>query len=85
MGRKGKTQKYTAKEVANKHKLAKEALGSANGAGEGLKKRNISKKKNDIQCKICLSSQPNMTSMKIHYDSKHSKINFEEEEKKYID
>ena len=36
MGRKGKTQKHTASEIASKHKAAKEARG---GAGAALSAR----------------------------------------------
>ena len=30
------------------------------------------------QCKICMAEQPNIISMEKHYDSKHSKIKFDD-------
>jgi len=78
MGRKGKTQKHTAKEIAAKHKAAKERQGAAGGGGAGAKARLQATLKAQIYCKICKASQPSVKSMGIHYDSKHPKENWAE-------
>jgi len=78
MGRKGKTQKHTAAEIANKHKLAKEKNGGAGGGKKGLADRKKNKNKISILCKICKANQPSLKSMHIHYTSKHSKLVFPE-------
>ena len=83
MGRKGKTQKHTAAETAAKHKAAKEARGAAGGGSNGVNNRKANQGKSLILCKICRTPQPNMISMKIHYENKHSKIDFEIEKEKY--
>ena len=46
MGRKGKTQKHTAKEIAAKHKAAKESKGAAGGGGAGAQARKDAQAKN---------------------------------------
>ena len=51
VGRKGKTQKHTAKEIAAKHKAAKGA-GAAGGGGSGLAAEWPPAKAN-ILCPIC--------------------------------
>ena len=63
MGRKGKTQKHTAKEIAAKHKAAKERAGAAGGGGSGLAARMAAKAKANILCPIC------KVRVKIQYDS----------------
>ena len=53
MGRKGKAQKHTAKEIAGKHKAAKEARGAAGGGGKGAKARKNAGGKVAVKCEIC--------------------------------
>ena len=76
MGRKGKSQKHTAKEIAGKHKAAKEKNGAAGGGGKAAKARKTAGAKAAVKCKICLSQQPNLKSMEAHFDSKHSKLDW---------
>merc|ERR1712146_198971 len=76
-GRKGKTQKHTAKEIAAKHAAAANAKGAAGGGGAGAAKRAEAKGKGSIKCKIRMAEQPNIISMEKHYDSKHSKIKWD--------
>ena len=83
MGRKGKTQKHTAKEIASKHKAAKNKAGAAGGGNEGAEKRKIAGGKISKPCEICKAILPSVKSMEIHYDSKHSKINFNDVKTKY--
>jgi len=83
MGRKGKTQKHTAKEIAGKHKAAKHKAGAAGGGNEGAEKRKIACTKISKPCEICKVLLPSLKSMEIHYESKHSKINFNDIKKKY--
>mmetsp|Transcript_11569 Transcript_11569/g.20550 ORF Transcript_11569/g.20550 Transcript_11569/m.20550 type:complete len:94 (+) Transcript_11569:120-401(+) len=78
MGRKGKTQKHTAKEIANKHKAAKEKNGAAGHGGKGLAERQAKMGKIKVKCSICLAEQPHMSGMKNHYENKHSKVDFPE-------
>ena len=83
MGRKGKTQKHTAAETAAKHKAAKEARGGAGGGGTGAENRKSVGNKNSVKCVECLGIQPNIKSMELHYDNKHSKINFNDKRELY--
>ena len=83
MGRKGKTQKHTAKETAQKHKLAKEANGGAGGGSNGAENRKIACQKSSVNCIVCRTLLPSMKSLEIHYDSKHPKVNFCLEKEKY--
>ena len=83
MGRKGKTQKHTAKEIANKHKAAKEKNGAAGGGGKMAAARKNAGAKAAVKCKICLSQQPNLKSMEAHFASKHSKLDWCQECPKY--
>jgi hypothetical protein len=50
MGRKGKTQKHTAKEIAAKTKAAKERGGAAGGGGGGMAARLAVMKNQDVTC-----------------------------------
>jgi hypothetical protein len=50
MGRKGKTQKHTAKEIAAKTKAAKERGGAAGGGGSGKAARLAVMKNQDVVC-----------------------------------
>merc|ERR1712072_1495511 len=83
MGRKGKTQKHAAKEIASKHAAAKNAAGAAGGGGSGAANRKGAGNKVSVQCTICMTVQPNMKSMEAHYDSKHAKIKWADETAKY--
>lgn len=83
MGRKGKTQKHTAAEINAKHKAAKEARGAAGGGNNGVNNRKTVGNKISIQCEICKTIQPNIKSMELHYDNKHTKINFSSIKDKY--
>lgn len=74
MGRKGKTQKHTAKEIAAKTKAAKERGGAAGGGGGGMAARLAVMKNQDVICEACKQAMPNLSSMKAHWDSKHSKL-----------
>eukprot|EP00941_MAST-03F_sp_MAST-3F-sp1_P000491 g491.t1 len=85
MGRKGKAQKHTAKEIAGKHKRAKELAGAAGGGGKGAAARKNAGQKIMILCKICKCQQPSVKSMSIHYDSKHPKENWAEVEEEYAE
>ena len=76
MGRKGKAQKHTAKEINGKHKAAKEARGAAGGGGKGAQQRKNAGGKIAVKCEICLSMQPNFKSMTAHFESKHPKADW---------
>jgi len=84
MGRKGKTQKHTAKEIASKAKAARERNGAAGGGGSGAAARKASTMKTMLTCSICRTAQPSVKSMAIHYDSKHPKENWKEAETQYL-
>uniref|UniRef100_A0A7S3UYW0 C2H2-type domain-containing protein n=1 Tax=Aplanochytrium stocchinoi TaxID=215587 RepID=A0A7S3UYW0_9STRA len=73
MGRKGKTQKHTAKEIATKVKAAKEKNGAAGGGGKGAEARKGAWTKASVFCELCKTIQPSAKTMQIHYDSKHPK------------
>merc|ERR1712032_1278197 len=74
----GKTQKHTAKELAAKAKAAKMKGGGAGGGGSGLASRLNKTLKIMVFCNICKTQQPSVKSMKIHYDSKHPKVDWAE-------
>ena len=73
-GRKGIQQKHTAKEIASKHAAAKYAAGGAGGGAKAAANRKSAGIKAAVKCPICMSMQPNIKSMKLHYENKHSKI-----------
>lgn len=73
MGRKGKTQTHTAKEIAAKHAAAKAAKGAVGGGSKLATERKLAGTKVAVFCSICKSVQPNIKSMHAHYDSKHPK------------
>ena len=50
MGRKGKTQKHTAKEIAGKTKAAREKNGAAGHGGQGMAARLAVMKAKDVVC-----------------------------------
>ena len=58
MGRKGKTQNHTAKEIAGKHAAAKYAAGGAGGGSEMQKQREAEKIKSMVTCEICKMGMP---------------------------
>ena len=76
MGRKGKTQTHTAKELASKHAAAKAAAGGVGGGAALAAKRKAAGEKVAVLCEICKAVQPNIQSMERHYDSKHAKENW---------
>ena len=76
MGRKGKTQTHTAKELAAKHASAKAAAGGVGGGAALAAKRKAAGEKVAVLCEICKAVQPNIQSMERHYDSKHAKENW---------
>ena len=80
MGRKGKTQKHTAKEIAAKHKAAKERNGAAGGGGKLANARKSAGSKSSVLCHVCKVIQPNMKSMTLHFENKHSKLPFPKED-----
>merc|ERR1711976_707818 len=86
MAGKAKPTKHSAKEIAMKHHEAKMKKGGRGGGAEGIEKRGKPKDgKKDVMmnCTICFTAQPSVKSMKIHYDSKHPKVNWETEVLKY--
>jgi hypothetical protein len=83
MGRKGKAQNHTAKELNAKAAAAKHAAGGAAGGAAGAALRLEKAGKSQIPCKICKVTQPTPTCMKTHYEAKHPKINYAEEEAFY--
>ena len=83
MPRKGKTQKHTAKEIAQKHKAAKERAGAAGGGGAGAAARVAEQAKALGICNLCKTQQPSIKSMRIHYESKHDSLNWAEEKDQY--
>merc|ERR1712167_212982 len=83
MGRKGKTQKHTAKEIASKHAAAKAAASGAGGGGDMADKRKSAGNKVSVQCTLCMTIQPNIKSMEAHYDGKHAKVKWADEKAKY--
>lgn len=86
MGGKAKPTKHTAKEIAGKIHLAKMRAGGCGGGQSGKEKRVAPKEgKKDvyIQCEKCLTMQPSLKSMQIHYENKHPKENWAEAVKLY--
>ena len=86
MGGKAKPTKHTAKEINKKHHDAKMKAGGMGGGAEGIKGRKAPKPgKKDvmIKCEICMTMQPSLKSMQIHYESKHPKDDWEKAEQIY--
>jgi hypothetical protein len=83
MGRKGKAQNHTAKEINAKIAAAKHAAGGAGGGSVAAANRLAATQKTQIPCKICLITQPTPTCMKTHYEAKHIKVNYAEDEAFY--
>lgn len=73
MGRKGKTQKHTAAELAGKANAARYAAGAAGGGGKLAAVRKAAGQKAAVACKICMTEQPNFKSMTMHFENKHPK------------
>lgn len=87
MGGKAKPTKHTAKEIAGKHHAAKMKAGGCGGGIDGRLKRTAPKEgKKDIfiKCEKCFVMQPSMKSMKIHYENKHPKEDWNSVEKFYL-
>ncbi|EQC36516.1 hypothetical protein SDRG_05967 [Saprolegnia diclina VS20] len=76
MGGKAKAQKHTAKEINMKHKAAKERAGAAGGGSSGQELRKCQKV--GVKCEVCLNEFMSFPDLKIHYDSRHPKENFDE-------
>jgi len=87
MGRKGKTQKHTAKEIAGKVKAAKERNGAAGGGGKGAEARMGAWTKASVLCDVCKTIQPSFKTMQIHYENKHPKDSYpaEDYEKRFAE
>mmetsp|Transcript_17455 Transcript_17455/g.20219 ORF Transcript_17455/g.20219 Transcript_17455/m.20219 type:complete len:125 (+) Transcript_17455:178-552(+) len=87
MGRKGKTQKHTAKEIASKVKAAKERNGAAGGGGKGAEARMGAWTKASVLCDVCKTIQPSFKTMQIHYENKHPKDSYpaEDYEKRFAE
>ena len=77
MGRKGKAQKHTAKEINGKHKAAREAAGAAGGGGSGAAARKNAGAAVSVVCDVCKVAQPNLKSMTLHFENKHAKLCFD--------
>lgn len=79
MGRKGKTQKHTAKELAGKAQAAKERKGAAGHGGKGMEQRKAAMAKACVLCPLCKAEQPHVAGMRNHYASKHAKETFDDD------
>ncbi|EFJ36599.1 hypothetical protein SELMODRAFT_165749 [Selaginella moellendorffii] len=75
---KAKPKKHTAKEIAAKVDAATTNRG---GGKAGLEDRLGADKGGHAKfvCPICKATAPDVKSMKIHHDARHSKLPFEEE------
>lgn len=78
MGRKGKVQIHTAKEIKGKVQAAKERNGAAGGGGEGAKNRVEARAKASVPCEVCTQILPSLNTAKIHFEAKHPKNAFPE-------
>ena len=86
MGGKAKPTKHSAKEIAQKHHESKMKNGARGGGQDGIEKRTAPKEgKRDIflKCEKCLLMQPSLKSMKLHYENKHPKENWDDALKIY--
>ena len=70
MGRKGKANKHTAKEINGKHKAAKEARGAAGHGSSGQAARQSAGQAVAVKCKVCMLQQPTMASMTVSGQSR---------------
>jgi hypothetical protein len=87
MGGKAKPTKHTAKEIAGKHHAAKMKAGGCGGGIDGRVKRTAPKEgKKDIfiKCEKCFVMQPSFKSLKIHFENKHPKDDWDAVEKLYL-
>ena len=76
MPRKGKTTNHTAKELAAKVKASTQ---NAGGGSAGITDRKGGKAGHSkFLCYICKQQAPDLKSMKLHHDSKHDKIPWDE-------
>ena len=77
---KAKQQKHTTKEIERKHHLTKMKKGGTGGGEDGVVNRKAPKGgKTDphLKCEKCLTLVPGLKSMKIHYEGKHPKEDWE--------
>ena len=80
MGGKAKPTKHTTHEINRKHHAAKMANGGCGGGAGGAVARKAPKEgKTDPHqaCVKCFTMVPGLKSMKIHYDGKHPKEDWE--------
>jgi len=80
MAGKAKPAKHTTAEINRKHHLAKMKNGGMGGGEDGIKNRKAPKEgKTDPyqSCVKCLTMVPGLKSMKIHYEGKHPKEDWE--------
>lgn len=86
MAGKAKPKKHTTKEIEGKIHAAKMRAGGCGGGANGIQKRIAPKEgKKDVYiiCEKCLTQQPSIKTMQIHYENKHPKENWEEAVKLY--
>ena len=86
MGGKAKPKKHTAKEMAKKAKAANQNKGGGKAGAADRKGGKAGHAK--LKCPICMQQAPSLKSMRMHWDSKHSKLpwdetKFEDTHKKY--
>ena len=77
MAKKGET-KHNKKELDKRARDTKMKNGGAGGGKADADARKAKTLKCLIKCTICLGQQPNVHSMGIHYEAKHSKIKWED-------
>ena len=86
MGGKAKPKKHTAKEMAKKAKNANMNKGGGKAGAADRKGGKAGHAK--LKCPVCMQQAPSMKSMKMHWESKHHKLpwdetKFEDTHKKY--
>jgi len=80
MGGKAKPTKHTTKEINMKHHASKMKNGGMGGGSDGKDGRmnpKAGKRDPNIVCQICLVIQPGLKCMKLHYENKHFKEDWE--------
>ncbi|CCW67329.1 unnamed protein product [Phytomonas sp. Hart1] len=78
MGGKAKPTKHTAAETRRKEQLANQNMG---GGASGLKDRKGGQAGHSkFICKICMLQAPDLKSMSLHYESKHTNVEFCEDD-----
>jgi len=76
MGGKAKPKKHTAKEMAKKAKFANQNKGGGKAGAADRKGGKAGHAK--LKCPICMQQAPDLKSMRMHWDSKHGKIEWDE-------